>query len=130
MIILVVVALALAVMAYVSYPLWASRAKTVGRPAGAPVRSAASKPVRQREDAPSDAGELDLDRQAGRLDEQEYTVLMEGVRASGKASPGEVLPDGASLQAEDDEIERRVRALRQERARQRSQPKSKTQERK
>lgn len=114
MTILGILLLAAAVMAYVSYPLWTSEptAQAGGRKSR-PKAGLESTPVSAP--APtSDADELELDRQIGRLDEQDYAVLR-GTRPadSTKASVGQ----GHGEDNEDDEIERRVRALRQERAR-------------
>jgi hypothetical protein len=135
MIVLVIIALVAAVLAFVSYPLWApaeskpavaatasakSRSKAGGKSAPRP-----SSPVPQpRESVRSDiadAEELELDRQTGRLDEADYAALRRGpVAASG----------GQGRQnREEDEIEQRVRALRQERARRGPQPTDGGQER-
>jgi hypothetical protein len=130
MIVLVIVLLALAVMAYVSYPLWTPQMnvparESTPRSGGRQSRSKAEFAVAP-ESLPasvSDVDELDLDRRAGRLDEQEYAVL-QGARPTTKTVTGiEREPK------EDDEIEQRVRALRQERARRRPQPRDKGQER-
>ncbi len=101
-----------AVMAYVSYPLWnseptprASGRKSKARAGLEPKSAPAPAPV-------SDVDELELDRQIGRLDEQEYAALQNMPAAV--VGPGR---EQDQQDKEDDDIERRVRALRQERAR-------------
>jgi hypothetical protein len=126
MIILVVIALAAAVLAYVSYPLWAPAeskpavaATALAKPrskSGARSTPRPSSPAPQPSTRASasvevaDAEELDLDRETGRLDEADYAALRGGPAA---VSAGQEQQDDR----EDDEIEQRVRALRQERAR-------------
>jgi hypothetical protein len=125
MIVLVIVVLALAVMAYVSYPLWTSQTReSTAAASGSRSRSKARfEPAPVSRPSPvTDADELELDRQIGRLDEQEYAVLRGAQSVPKPASGVEREPN------EDDDIERRVHALRQERARRRSQLKDKDQE--
>jgi hypothetical protein len=95
--ILVVLIMALVVVAYVGYPFWSQKEEpsTARRPA-----QAAPGPI-----AP-DMDELDLDREAGRLEADDYASLKQTAESA---------VSGADRT--DDEIERRVRALRARRAR-------------
>jgi hypothetical protein len=100
---LVILLLTLGIIVYVGSPLWTRQPK---------------KPVTARhkvDAAPrADVDELELDRRVGRLDAQDYSALR------GSAQPA----------GEEDEIERRVRALRQERkTRQRVRTRDRGQER-
>lgn len=99
MYIFVILIMALGVIAYVGYPFWS--------------QNGTESPARQRRvpatPRPVDPGleELEMDREAGRLQAEDYAALRQsGITASG------------TLEAKDaeDEIERRVRALREERA--------------
>ena len=125
MIMLVAIALAAAVLTYVSYPLWTPQSKpavAAATPAKSRSKSGAKSTPRPSSPVPqpparasvfadmADAEELDLDRQTGRLDEADYAALQGGPAA---VSAGQ----GQQEDREEDEIEQRVRALRQERAR-------------
>lgn len=100
MTILALVILAAIVAAYVGYPLWrkapaAERAERAARrtPAAAPPPAV-------------DVEEIELDRAAGRLDADDFEALA-------KTRP---TADDAAPAADGDDIERRVAALRRQRA--------------
>ena len=95
----VILTMALGVMAYVGYPFW-SRKGTEFRARQRPA------PATPRSISP-ELDELDLDREAGRLEARDYAILQQSAL---------VESDIPEADAMDDAIERRVRALRAKRA--------------
>ena len=94
--ILIILIMVLGVVAYVGYPLWGSGADPRAGKRRKPAVAPAAGPLPDQE-------ELELDREAGRLAVEDYA----GLRGS------EALPSAGEVE---DEIERRVRALRAKRA--------------
>lgn len=90
-----VVIMGLAVIAFVGYPFWSQEEpRSARRPAHAAQGSVLP-----------DLDELDLDREAGRLEADDHAGLQQTAES-----------DVSRPDVTDDEIERRVRALRAERA--------------
>lgn len=105
--IFVILIMTLGVIAYVGYPFWKQKEtefRTRQRRA----------PATPRQIDP-ELDELELDRDAGRLEAEDYATLQQsGLPAS----------DTPEAKDAEDEIERRVQALREERAKTRSKKRS------
>ena len=95
----VILIVALGVIAYVGYPFWSQK--------GTEFRTRQRRAPATPRPIDPELDELELDREAGRLQAQDYAALQEsGITSS----------DTPEAEDTEDEIERRVRALREKRA--------------